>query len=450
MPLIVPTALSLESKASYLRTLPSIRERCSRVFELAKQGTLEYFDYHPDKEIDVTDFCLGIIKRDFGSDYHKIPPHGRWRHFDLGRNRVEPLLSKWTDVTPKEASKRLIDLFVVSVLLDAGAGKDWAYHEKDSGEKYSRSEGLAICSIHMFEDGLFSGVSDQTYQVDAAGLSKITVEAVVQHMQVSDSNPLVGLEGRTSLLRNLSDALRASPELFGDDGRPGNMLGKSFPNAEKSSTHSFVDYLERESKTEGSTQLVPLAALWHVLIDGLNPIWPASRTKLAGVSLGDVWPCTALKAQSESDVEGEDLVPFHKLTQWMTYSLVEAITHTMKWKFVGMEDMTGLPEYRNGGLLLDLGVLTLKPNVLPIDAKSGLPKASSSDPAIVEWRALTVIMLDRIADSIRTKLQLSPEQLNLAQVLESATWKGGREIAKQKRPETGGPPLELESDGTVF
>lgn len=47
-------------------------------------------------------------------------------------------------------------------------------------------------------------------------------------MQVSESNPLVGLEGRTSLLRNLSGALLASPELFGDDGRPGNMLGMCF------------------------------------------------------------------------------------------------------------------------------------------------------------------------------------------------------------------------------
>jgi len=45
---------------------------------------------------------------------------------------------------------------------------------------------------------------------------------------------------------------------------------------------------------------------------------------------------------------------------------------------------------------------------------------------------------------------LSKEQLTLAQVLESATWKGGREIAKEKRPESGGPPIEIISDGTVF
>lgn len=57
---------------------------------------------------------------------------------------------------------------------------------------------------------------------------------------------------------------------------------------------------------------------------------------------------------------------------------------------------------------------------------------------------------DRIADAIRANLGLSATELTLAQVLESATWKGGREIAKQKRPETGGPPIDIESDGTVF
>ena len=126
---------------------------------------------------------------------------------------------------------------------------------------------------------------------------------------------------------------------------------------------------------------------------------------------------------------------------------------------------------------MDLGVLTLKPDALPKDPKSGLPHALPSHPAIVEWRAMTVIELcvpftsfiffyprlndcvltalvaiprDRIADLIRSQLGMTASQLTLAQVLESATWKGGREIAKLKRPETGGPPIEIESDGTVF
>lgn len=120
-----------------------------------------------------------------------------------------------------------------------------------------------------------------------------------------------------------------------------------------------------------------------------------------------------------------------------------------------------------GGLLVDLGVLTIRPNAIPLDTRSGLPRVPPSHPAIVEWRAMTVIELwvnlhmsmrshsqlisrDRIADAIRETLGLTASQLSLAQVLESATWKGGREIARQKRPQTGGPPIDIESDGTVF
>jgi len=217
----------------------------------------------------------------------------------------------------------------------------------------------------------------------------------------------------------------------------------------------MIDFLEAESIADGATRHVPLAALWHVLMTGLTPIWPQDRTTLGGVPLGDVWPCEALKAQAPHvEGTGDELVPFHKLTGWTTYSLVEPIEKVLGWRFDGLEDMTGLPEYRNGGLLVDLGVLSLKPLAIPASyypsASSEIPRLPPSHPAIVEWRAMTVIELDRIAEQIRVRLNLSEEQLTLAQVLESATWKGGREIAKEKRPETGGPPIDIVSDGTVF
>ncbi|KAI4520232.1 DUF1688-domain-containing protein [Schizophyllum commune Loenen D] len=421
-----PTPLA--SKAAYLRTLPAIRERCSRVFEIAKKGGLEYFDYHPEQESTVVEYCANIITRDFGTNYSSIPPHGRWRHLDAGRPRVEPMMAKW-DVDVKEKTRRIVDIFIVSVLLDAGAGNAWAYKEPASGQSFGRSEGLGVASINMFEQGFFSGDASQPFQVDAAGLARITAERTAAAMQVSESNPMVGIEGRAALLARLSDALKANPEYFGENARPGNV----------------VDFLEKHSKLVGEQRVVPVAALWSALIDGLNAIWPPSRTKLGGVSLGDVWPCGVLAKDAKE--EGDDLVPFHKLTGWMSYSVIEPIEKILGWKFQGIEDMTGLPEYRNGGLLLDLGVLSLKPNLLETDAKSGLPRVTPSHPAVVEWRAMTIIMLDRIADGLRKKLNAD---LSLAQVLESATWKGGREIAKEKRPETCGPPLEIESDGTVF
>ena len=98
---------------------------------------------------------------------------------------------------------------------------------------------------------------------------------------------------------------------------------------------------------------MPVSAIWHVLIEGLQDIWP-SRTQLDGVSLGDVWPCEALDG---------DYVPFHKLTQWTCYSLLEVIQKKMNWKVTGVEHMTGLPEYRNGKACCSVAVDTQLTNM---------------------------------------------------------------------------------------
>lgn len=135
------------------------------------------------------------------------------------------LLQSWpTEIDTQERTRRLIDLFLVSVLLDAGAGNKWSYKSKESGKFYSRSEGLAVASLEMFKAGAFSSNPNQPHQVDSAGLKKLTPEILAKGMQVSDSNPMSGLDGRTGLLLRLAGALE-NRELFGLAGRPGNMIG---------------------------------------------------------------------------------------------------------------------------------------------------------------------------------------------------------------------------------
>lgn len=105
---------------------------------------------------------------------------------------------------------------------------------------------------------------------------------------------------------------------------------------------------------------------------------------------------------------------------------------------------------------MDLGFLTLRnPTSLPLSPQSPpapaapIPLLEVTHGAVIEWRAVTVIALDKIAAALRVKL--GAPDLTTAQVLESATWKGGREIAKQLRGDKGGgPPIEIVSDGTVF
>ena len=294
---------------------------------------------------------------------------------------------------------------MVSVLLDAGAGPGWRYQE--GAAEFSRSEGLGIASLHAFRRGLFSG--DGSPMADAAGLIRIDAASLGRAFQVSDANPLAGLEGRAALLRRLGTALLTRPDLF-PEGRIGGLY----------------DVLAQGPQ-------VAAASIVSVLLEGLGPIWP-SRIVLAGRPLGDVW--------RHSAAPGDGLVPFHKLTQWLAYSLIE-VFEDAGLDVTGAAALTGLPEYRNGGLLLDTGVLRLR------DPALAQQPLEVSHEAVIEWRALTVALLDRLAPLIRGELGMDEAALPLSRILEGGTWAAGRAIACEGRP-GGGPPLNIISDGTVF
>jgi len=132
-------------------------------------------------------------------------------------------------------------------------------------------------------------------------------------------------------------------------------------------------------------------------------------------------------------------MPFHKLSQWLTYSLLEPFEWAGE-RITGLDELTGLPEYRNGGLFLDTGVLRLRDDNLTERAWS------VGDQLIIEWRALTVALLDEIAPLVRELLGVP--DLPLACVLEGGTWAAGRALAQRLRG--GRPPLVIDSDGTVF
>jgi hypothetical protein len=99
--------------------------------------------------------------------------------------------------------------------------------------------------------------------------------------------------------------------------------------------------------------------------------------------------------------------------------------------------------YRNGGLMIDSGLLQLRDrtqlgHVHPIDSE-----------LVVEWRALTVALIDRLAGVVRQNLGRNAWNFPLACVLEGGTWLAGRRLAREIRPD-GSPPLMVESDGTVW
>ncbi|KAL8628028.1 hypothetical protein Q9189_006279 [Teloschistes chrysophthalmus] len=319
--------------AAYLRSIYAVRERSKYVHDKAKRNQLVHFDVDSSKFEETAAYVVSIIKRDFAPKYHTIPPHGRWQHFEVGgRARIDQLLTSWpSSVDAQERTRRLLDLFLVSVLLDAGAGTQWSYKSKESGKTYRRSEGLAVASLEMFKAGYFSGDPTEPYQVNAAGLTRLSPGQLAIGLQVTDANPIAGLEGRVGLLARLAEALEGS-EYFGSSSRPGNLLG--------------------------------------------------------------------------------------------------------------VELLTGLPEYRNGGLLIDTGLVTLK----AADTKRGIdaykhnamvkgqpcmevvPTFGAEDDVVVEWRALTIGFLDDLLVEVNRMLKLEgSKKLSLAQMLEAGSWKVSRQ-----------------------
>ncbi|HEY4138080.1 MAG TPA: URC4/urg3 family protein [Casimicrobiaceae bacterium] len=395
-----------------LRSPATIRERCRNVLDAAAGGRSPHFRIDRSRLDAAAERVEAATRRRYPD--LRIPYHSRWRHFKAGGvDRRSELDRALQGRDAAGCARARIDLTVVSVLLDAGAGTEWAYVERESGDRFTRSEGLAVASFRAFVAGAFSARRDDPLRADAAALSRIDAAALARIFQVSGDNPLVGLEGRASLLRRLGVALVAREEIFDDLARPGGLFETLIPDDENALT--AVDLL-------------------HALQDGLSSIW-LSGNALDGVPLGDVWR----HPYAGGDGRTAGWVPFHKLSQWLAYSLFEPF----EWAGIGIVDpdaLTALPEYRNGGLLIDTGVLTL------LDPRLNRQTFDVASELVVEWRALTVALIDELAPLVRGRLAF-PE-LPLACVLEGGTWGAGRDLAQELRD--GAPPFAIRSDGTVF
>jgi hypothetical protein len=379
-----------------LRDVATVRRRCAEVLAFVRGGESKHFALDETRATDVVDRIAGITAARFPD--LAVPYHSRWRHFG--------------DRVPTLSTQARIDLAVVSVLLDAGAGPTWSFFDA-FGETLARSEGLAVATLDAFLVGTFSDDPDDPCRVDSSALARIDADELGWVFQVGPHNPLVGLEGRADLLRRLAAALAAPA--FG--GRPGGLF---------------------DSLT-GNQITVSASEILRALLDGLSAIWPSGQwLDVDGRTwpLGDVWE------------HPTGLVPFHKLSQWLTYSLIEPF----EWAGVpvtGLDELTGLPEYRNGGLLLDAGL------IVPRAGDWG--EVTPADPRVIEWRALTIALLDELAPQVRERLaegrtaQIADRAraLPLASLLEGGSWAAGRAIAAERRP-GGGPPVTVISDGTVF
>ncbi|MDQ2778509.1 MAG: URC4/urg3 family protein [Pseudomonadota bacterium] len=410
----------------------TIRARCNAILQAVENNVSPHFTVDRNALPRAAERVARLTRERFPD--LRIPYHSRWRHFEAGGVDRKALLdARLEGCGAAEAARVRIDLTVVSVLLDAGAGGGWRYVDGDEGSaSYSRSEGLGVASFNAFMQGSFSDDPAAPLRADAALLERMDVALLRPLFQAGPTNTMVGLEGRAGLLERLGAALRTETASTDLPARPGLLYDRITASGTRRSV----------SATEILDQVLRL----------LGPIW-TSGSRVQSLLAGDVWPhawagasvgpAAAAVIGADTDPTTGGWVPFHKLSQWLTYSLLEPL----QWAGVevtGVEALTGLPEYRNGGLLLDSGV------IVPRNPRSMARTWKPQDEFIVEWRALTVALLDELALQVRQQLgDKTAAELPLACILEGGTWAAGREIARELRAD-GVPPLRIDSDGTVF
>ncbi len=397
-----------QAQLSELFTPQRIRHQAKRMFDLTQKGEGQ-FELHLEKLDSCVDYVMSTIQKNYPSG--NIPFHSRWGHFRAGGiDRGKQLDAAWAKLDAKERARMKIDLVVPSVLLDAGAGDQWKY--KDETGEYTRSEGLGVASLALFLSKAFGDKNGYPI-ANSSALKAFSSDTLKREFQVSEKNPLLGVDGRTLLIQNLGRALEEK-SIF-PEGRPGNL----------------VDTLEKKCGNN-----IPAPEILQAVLRGFGSIWPG-RLESNGVNLGDTWVHPKLGDKGSYD----SLVPIHKLSQWMTYSLIEPLQEA-GFVVSQVEGLTGLAEYRNGGLFVDSGVL------VPKDSSSFQKVFLLDSTFLLEWRSLTIYLLDRVGEKVQAKWNKSPQELPLAKVLEGGTWWAGRFLAKEKRG--GNPPFQIQSDGTVF
>ena len=395
-----------------------MRERAQEILAFGLAGDLPNFQVDLNRLPSTAEFVAGVIRENYPD--LEVPLHARWRHFifdgrDLWAETVRK--AQWPDAQARARAE--LDLAIVSVLLDAGAGPSWHYSDAATGLTVGRSEGLALATLRMFEVGLFSDDVRHPLRVDAKRLSTLTAGDLARGFAISESNPMQGLNGRAVLLARLGRMMLESSQLFAlhDSPRPGGLYDRLTSIASKNA--------------------LPAPSILHELLIHLGPIWP-DRLTLGGLPLGDTWQHRIIKRDDSTN----GLVPLHKLSQWLTYSLIEPLQHA-GLIITDLDGLTGLAEYRSGGLFVDSGVIILRKPELASEAHA------IDSELVVEWRALTIALLDRLLPLVRDMLGVDKDVFPLGAMLEGGTWAAGRNIARQTRAD-GSSPFKIISDGTVF
>ena len=259
--------------AGWLLSASAVRTQSHLVLAAAERDELQHFQYDESRLDHAARYVVDTIRDNYPT--LEIPYHARWRHFVVDGVDRWAISAAAACNDPLERARKRIDLAVVSVLLDAGAGNRWRYRDPAGAGELARSEGLAIASLDAFMAGVFSADPGQPARADANALVALDETTLVKAFQADGDNSLSGIAGRTALLNRLGHAANDNPAYFSaTTPRIGNL----------------ADYFLSVAQ-DGK---LPAALLLITLMEAFGGIWPG-RLEMAGRNLGDTWRLQAAR-----------------------------------------------------------------------------------------------------------------------------------------------------------
>ena len=287
--------------ARTLLTAHAVRERAHELLALGEADALRHWRVDRAKLESVAAYVVETMRQNYPA--LDIPFHARWRHFASGgidRWAKLEATAPWPDASSRARSA--FDLAIVSVLLDAGAGPDWRYRG-EKGASLSRSEGLAVASFDMFAQGAFSADPREKLRADASRLAAIEASKLARASRFPR--------------RTASWNSRAARRCCARSGARSRRHPASSPRRDDPRPAGSSTILPR---WEGADRCSPPHPFWKPCsrISGRSGRRAcrsaASRSAIAG----------GIRAIVRTDATN-GLLPFHKLSQWLSYSLIEPL-----------------------------------------------------------------------------------------------------------------------------
>lgn len=379
-----------EIAASQLRTTHAVRERCARLLAHARTRGSAWFDVDEDAMRSSAREVATTIRHDFPR--LNVPVHSVWRLLGQdGIDRREQLEQPLQQLTPAERTHARLDFAVVAVLLSTAMGSASPYTEPATGRRLAGEAGRVVGTLHAFNAGLFSSDPQRPFQCDAHGLRGVVTDQLAGVLQVHPPEAQEALGRQAVLLRRLGELLSEQPEVFGEDGRPAGVFdvivspyGHGIPHTADVDAHDILSQL----------------------LTTLPGLWPGAG-QLGGVALGDCWR----HGDAGGDGPSREWVPLHATLQALALSLLEPFF----WGGVQVRGIGGLTAIADRPLcdwMLETGVLRLR------DERTASSDWTCGDAVVVEWRALSLALMEEMAPLMRDFLGCERSELPMGCILE--------------------------------